>query len=103
MEWLREPVSFGVWLATCLVIGLLFAAGLWLYSRIQVARVDALEQICLRFNKNSQDNRDFVVIDTGHPELNRKVRARFHKTKDCHAEALRTASRPPPQPATPRK
>lgn len=47
--WLRQPLSFGMWLATCLIIGVLFAAFtvLWTHTaiRAQQAKDVATRQI----------------------------------------------------------
>lgn len=95
-RWLREPVPFGVWLVTCLVIGLLLAGGVWLYSRLQVARVDAIERLCLRDNEHARENIDFVR--TVNPQVTAQAVAAFKQEPNCHAFALRVASHPPPQP-----
>lgn len=95
-QWLRSGTPFGVWLVTCLVIGLLFCANVWLYSRLQVARVDAIERLCLRDNDHARENIAFVRAVS--PQVTAQAVASFKIEPNCHAFALSTASHPPPQP-----
>lgn len=88
--WLRKPLPFGMWLATCFVTGLLFAGGLALYEQIGNNRVETIEKLCEHDNANAQHNIDFLVIDVkSSPRLVAKARLRFRKTPNCHAFAVR--------------
>lgn len=95
-KWLAEPMPWGVGLAACLVIGLLFAGGAFLFSRIQAARVDAIEQLCRADNRRAQQNIDFIASVS--PDLRPLAVATFVMEGDCHAFAVHTARNPPPQP-----
>jgi hypothetical protein len=77
-----------MWLATCLVIGLLFAGGLVLYEQIRSNRVSSIERLCKHDNANAQNNIDFLRLDVhADHRLIAKARARFRRTPDCHAFA----------------
>jgi hypothetical protein len=93
---LREPTPYGVWLATCLVMGVLIAGGFWLYSRLQVARVDAIERLCLRDNEHARENIAFIRAVS--PQVTAKALDFFKVEPSCHAYAQRVARQPPPQP-----
>jgi hypothetical protein len=97
--WLAGPTPWGVWLATCLTIGLLFAGGAFLYVRLQSARVDAIERLCLADNQHARDNQQFIHAVS--PDLDHFARRTFKINADCHEFARRTANQPPPQPGAP--
>jgi hypothetical protein len=97
--WLRTPVPRAEWLITCFVIGALFGGGAWLYVRLQAARVDAIERLCLQDNQRSRDNRQF--IHTASPRLDGLARRKFRINSDCAGFAKVAANQPPPQPGTP--
>jgi hypothetical protein len=94
--WLREPVKNVVWLATCLVIGVTLAGGFWLYSRLQVAREDAIERLCLRDNEHARENIAFIRAVS--PRVTARALDFFKIEPSCHAYAVRVAHQPPPQP-----
>lgn len=98
-EWLRRPLPFGMWLATCFAIGLLFAGGAFLYVRLQVARVDAIERLCLADNQRARDN--ILFIKRVSPRVAPLARTVFRVTPDCKHFAKVAANEPPPQPGTP--
>jgi hypothetical protein len=88
--WLGKPLPFGMWLATCFVIGLLVAGGYWLYTELKANRVAAIEQLCMHDNANAEHNIDFLRIDVrADPSLLAKAQARFKQTPDCHAFAVK--------------
>jgi hypothetical protein len=102
-EWLNRPLPFGMWLATVAVLGLLFGAEAFLYVRLQAARVDAIERLCLRDNARSQAEIDFLRFDAHTPRaLVAKARGRFKVESNCRSFALRAANQPPPQPGAPK-
>lgn len=84
-DWLRKPLSFGMWLATCLVIGVLFAGGLLLYGQIRSNRVAAIQELCEHDNANAQHNIDFLHRVS--PKLMPLAQQVFKQTPDCHTFA----------------
>jgi hypothetical protein len=85
--WLRQPLSFGLWLATCAVIGLLFAGGLVLYEQIRSNRVETIRKLCEHDNANAQHNIDFLHRVS--PDLMPLARQVFKQTPNCHAFAVK--------------
>lgn len=85
--WLNRPLPFGMWLATCSVIGLLFAGGLLLYDEVKTNRVAAIEELCEHDNANAQHNIDFLRKVS--PDLLSVAKDTFTQTKDCRAFAVR--------------
>lgn len=98
-QWLADPVPWGVFLLAGVSVGILFAGGFWVYSRVQVARVEAIERICLRFNDNARQNIRFIARSA--PRLTATA-VRFYKVEpNCHAYAVRVGRMPTPQPGAP--
>jgi hypothetical protein len=85
--WLRQPLSFGLWLATCFVIGLLFAGGLVLYEQIRSNRVETIRRLCEHDDANARHNVDFIRKVS--PDLVPLARQVFKQTGDCHAFAVK--------------
>jgi hypothetical protein len=88
--WLARPLPYGLWLATCFVIGLLFAGGVLLYGQIRGNRVSAIERLCDHDNANAQHNVDFLRRLHVGPRTMLLAQETFKQTPDCHAFAVRT-------------
>jgi hypothetical protein len=93
--WLRQPLSFGLWLATCFAIGLLFAGGYWLNRQVSANRVRAIEELCQHDNANAQHNIEFLRALRVSPETLGLARRTFKLTPDCKRFAENTVNEKP--------
>ena len=90
--WLRREVSWGIWLVSCLAIGLLLGGGLYLFEEVKTNRVTAIQELCEHDNSNALHNIEFLRALHVDAETMRLARRVFKTTPDCRGFAERTVT-----------